>query len=151
MEQPNSRIAIDMKPDYECISLLGTGGYCSVYKAKKRDSDQSYALKIPSEDTSHREFSKLSKNEKKIMRKLRHSNVLRMIEFNQKALIKEGSNTLSTLPTLVYEIASNGELYSYIKLGGGFPEDIALYYFKELLNGVKYIHKQGFTHRDLKL
>lgn len=30
------------------------------------------------------------------------------------------------------------------------PEDVAKFYFKEIMEGISYIHSQGICHRDLK-
>jgi len=48
------------------------------------------------------------------------------------------------------EYISGGELYDYINFGGAFEEDVALFLFKQLLEGLNHIHKRGIVHLDLK-
>jgi serine/threonine protein kinase len=45
---------------------------------------------------------------------------------------------------------SGGELFDYVANSGPFSEPICRYYFKQMLQGLHYIHSKGFSHRDLK-
>ena len=36
-------------------------------------------------------------------------------------------------------------------MGGAFSEELARYYFKNILDGMEHIHKKGVVHRDLKI
>lgn len=55
---------------------------------------------------------------------------------------------------LVLELVENDELYTYLetssKIGKKLPLEIARYYFKQILEAVKYIHQNSIAHRDLK-
>jgi len=51
---------------------------------------------------------------------------------------------------LVLEVAEGGELFDYIVERGNFTEEEACRIFKQLLEGVIYIHKCDVVHRDLK-
>lgn len=48
------------------------------------------------------------------------------------------------------ELATGGEIYDIVAMSGRFTEDEARYFFKQILDGLDYIHKEGFAHRDLK-
>jgi len=48
------------------------------------------------------------------------------------------------------ELASNGEIFEYLAKTEKFPENIARYYFKQLISALLYINQKGFVHRDLK-
>jgi len=48
------------------------------------------------------------------------------------------------------ELVTGGELFDWVSNSGEFSEDVARYYFKELLTGLNYMHTAGVAHRDLK-
>ena len=50
------------------------------------------------------------------------------------------------------ELAKGGKIIECVSdKQGGLPEPVARYYFKQLMDGLNYVHKKGITHRDLKL
>lgn len=50
---------------------------------------------------------------------------------------------------IYYEHISNGTLFDYI-LNTGMHEDVAKYFFKQLITGLEYCSSRGICHRDLK-
>lgn len=48
------------------------------------------------------------------------------------------------------ELVGGGELFDFVALGGRLSEATARYYFKQLLEGLAFMHSQGYAHRDLK-
>ena len=47
---------------------------------------------------------------------------------------------------------NNGELFDYIQASNKkFPEKLAKYYFKQLINVLQHMHSNFYIHRDLKL
>ena len=61
-----------------------------------------------------------------------------------------GSRTDGDKQYLFLEYASGGELFDKIEPDIGMPQMLAQKYFRQLLDGVEYLHAKGVTHRDLK-
>lgn len=49
------------------------------------------------------------------------------------------------------EIAEYGELYTIIDTTSNFPEEMARYFFRQLINAIEYLHKRNISHRDIKV
>ena len=47
--------------------------------------------------------------------------------------------------------ASGGHLFQYVKDSGCFSEDMARFFFRQLITAVEAMHNSGLYHRDLKL
>lgn len=57
-------------------------------------------------------------------------------------------------PTTMYiilELMEGGELFDKIKSKGKLSESLAKLIFYQVVLAVHYLHKQGITHRDLKV
>lgn len=52
---------------------------------------------------------------------------------------------------IIYELAEKGELFRYVSSCGALNEDIARYYFRQLLGALRYMHASNYSHRNLKL
>lgn len=52
---------------------------------------------------------------------------------------------------MVMDLCEGGELFDRVARGGGLGEDLARYYFKQIVAGLAYCHEQQVWHRDLKL
>jgi len=50
----------------------------------------------------------------------------------------------------VLELVGGGELFDLVALGGRLEEKYARFYFKQLMDGLNYLHESGYAHRDLK-
>ncbi len=48
------------------------------------------------------------------------------------------------------ELAEGGDLFDKIEADEGVGEDIAHFYFSQLINAVGYMHSKGVAHRDIK-
>jgi len=51
---------------------------------------------------------------------------------------------------IVTELCQDGDLFRSLQKKKKFPEAEAKAYLKDIMNGAKYLHKNGIIHRDLK-
>lgn len=76
--------------------------------------------------------------------------MIRLIEVRiDGTLIKSDGRKLNAV-YYVMKLAELGELYNVIDLTPAFSENLARYYFRQLLAGIEYIHSQKKAHRDIK-
>jgi len=52
---------------------------------------------------------------------------------------------------VVLEFCKNGDFFNAVQNKEKFPESVCKKYFKQLLEGVFYMHSKGYAHRDLSL
>jgi serine/threonine protein kinase len=84
------------------------------------------------------------------MKHFEHPNIVKLHGFSDKAVaIKEDGSELS-VNYIAMEYAENGEIFDFIAESGKFTEPEARYYFHQLIEGLEYIHGEGYSHRDIK-
>ena len=125
---------------YQILGKLGTGGMATVYRAKRRADGLVAALKIPQERYANEpRFLRRLHREAEVLKKLRHPNIVKVYEHGQ------AGNTHFIALELV-DGPSLDELIAERRLN---PE-LALKVLLPVAEALKYMHDQGFLHRDLK-
>jgi len=139
--------------DWVLGDTLGMGGYSKVKLGIHRKTGQKAALKIMLAD----ETGKISDSKKKqlirelnVMKKVRHENVIQLIEFDENAEYPESDGRKTKCIVTVLEFASGGELFDFLMFTGCFDEAASRSYFHQMINGLEAMHKLGIAHRDLK-
>lgn len=124
---------------YKVLHKLGEGAFASVTKAVDNETGEIVAIKtMKSKFYSWKECVKLP--EVQSLRTLAHPNVIKL-----KAVIRE-KNTLH----LVFEYM-NGNLYEIMKdTPSQFSESRIRNVAYQILQGLAYVHKYGYFHRDMK-
>ena len=88
--------------------------------------------------------------EVKIHSSLKHKNVLEVMgsEVDQEGIKTDWE--IGPAFYIVLEYASGGDLFDKIAPDYGLPEELAHYFFYQLIGGMRYVHSQGIANRDLK-
>ncbi|XP_022661481.1 calcium/calmodulin-dependent protein kinase type 1-like isoform X1 [Varroa jacobsoni] len=125
---------------YEFKDLLGTGAFSQVVLAESRErAGEMLAVKCIDKKALRGKEDSLE-NEVKVLRKLKHPNIVQLLE------TYEDKNKVY----LVMELVTGGELFDRIVEKGSYTEQDASHLIKQILEAVDYMHSQGVVHRDLK-
>lgn len=125
---------------YMLKELLGTGAFSEVRLAESKDRPgQMYAVKIIDKKALKGKEDSLE-NEIKVLRRLKHPNIVQLLEtFEDKQKVY-----------LIMELVTGGELFDRIVEKGSYTEKDASDLIRQVLEAVNYMHEQGVVHRDLK-
>uniref|UniRef100_A0A182VTI3 Protein kinase domain-containing protein n=1 Tax=Anopheles minimus TaxID=112268 RepID=A0A182VTI3_9DIPT len=130
------------KSGYIVEEIIGQGAYALVKKAYWSKVDTTVAIKIISKATAAASFlQKCVPRELEVTRKLKHKNIIlfhEIIETNMRIYI-------------IMQYAEKGSLLHLIRRSRKLSEPRVRRYYRELLEGIRYIHSCGYAHRDIKL
>ncbi|XP_066997431.1 calcium/calmodulin-dependent protein kinase type 1 isoform X3 [Anabrus simplex] len=125
---------------YILKELLGTGAFSEVRLAESKEKPgQMFAVKIIDKKALKGKEDSLE-NEIKVLRRLKHPNIVQLLEtFEDKHKVY-----------LIMELVTGGELFDRIVEKGSYTEKDASDLIRQVLEAVDYMHEQGVVHRDLK-
>ena len=126
--------------DYTFIKDIGEGNFGKVKLSVLNATQVQYAIKILDKEKLKTQTKSSSFNEIEIISKLKHQNII-----NVEKILEDDNNYY-----IIMEYCEKGELFEYIVNKEKLDEEESSIFFYQLINGVEYIHKQGFVHRDLK-
>ena len=137
---------------YYLSEILGSGSSSTVYKAKDSSGNEEYAIKVMKGNyICDKDFFDREVIMSKVITHLESPFFVKYktSSFSGKLVQKEGE---SYKPYIVFELASKGSTIDYIMYNNlGLNEKLSKYFFAKILQIVKYLHKKGICHRDLKL
>lgn len=128
--------------DYEMGKLLGAGGMGAVYLARHKRTREQAAVKVMLakvrvSDDARRQFLR----EIETTRSLRHPHIVRFL----------GHGAEGSLFYFLLEYCAGGSVADLMKRRGGrLTLEEARPIMLQALQGLAYLHEQGFVHRDLK-
>ena len=121
-------------------TVLGEGASAIVRKGIKRDSGESFAIKIIDKSSLGETELESLYNELKIMSIIDHPNIVRVYEYYE----------CHGVVFIVMELMNGGELFDKIVEYEHYTEKQAAEAFRPIVDAVRYCHKLGIVHRDLK-
>jgi eukaryotic-like serine/threonine-protein kinase len=126
---------------YRIVSLLGSGGMGSVYRAEHVHMQKSVAVKILHRHmTTNREVVARFEQEAVAAGRIEHPNVTAALDFGK---LDDGSFYLAL------EYVEGKNLGDVLDLGAMAPER-ALWIARQIADGLAAAHAAGIVHRDLK-
>ncbi|CAN7064758.1 unnamed protein product, partial [Brassica oleracea var. botrytis] len=127
---------------FEKLEKIGQGTYSSVFRAVETETGRIVALKKVRFDNFEPESVKFMAREILILRKLNHSNVIKL-----EGLI---TSKLSCTIQLVFEYMEHDLTGLLASPDIKFTTPQIKCYMKQLLSGLDHCHSRGVMHRDIK-
>ena len=137
-----------IKNRYLIVKDLWPGTSCDIKLAEDTQEKKLVTLKIFNKGHVQEVL-----NNCKMMKKLEHPNVLKVLEFG-KIQISQAFNGNSERVDQFYAIedhAANSNLLEKVQTSEGVSEMVGRFLFKQMLEGVQSCHFKGICHRSLSL
>lgn len=127
--------------DFDIIKTIGTGTFGRVCLVQDQDTSHYYALKVLAiADILRLKQTEHVKNEKNILKSVKHPFIVSMYwTYHDDAFL-----------FMLFEFATGGELFSYLRNAGHFSNTTANFYAAEITSALEYLHNENIVYRDLK-
>jgi serine/threonine protein kinase len=140
----NNRAMSKKVKDYNLYEQIGKGAFGEVYLAQKDgEPDQLYAVKV----VNNKKIKELSSGiinldrEIGILQDINHEHIIKL----HLVIYTENNNYL----VMEYCESNFSKVLQNVK-DKGFNETEALYYLKQIINAMKYLHTKNIMHQDIK-
>eukprot|EP00158_Paraphelidium_tribonemae_P004693 Partr_v1_DN26915_c0_g1_i3_m7085 putative doublecortin-like kinase len=123
--------------EFNIGDIINNGHNAVIHKAVEIKSGQMFALKIISKQSKLKE--RRARNEIDVLAHLSHRSIIKMIsafESDQEVFIQ-------------LEYLDGGDLLSNIASRGNFTQESARSLIFDLIDGISYLHRHNFIHRNL--
>lgn len=126
---------------YDILGVIGEGAYGVVLKCKSNDNQQILAIKKFKETEDDQIVKKTTMREVKILKMVRHPNLVELKEaFRKKGIVY-----------LVFQYVQSNLLEVLEKSPDGLDPELIRSLIYQLLKGLAYLHSLNIMHRDIKL
>ncbi|GBM75040.1 Serine/threonine-protein kinase PLK4 [Araneus ventricosus] len=120
--------------EFQIVECIGRGGFATVFKAIH--GEESVAIKkISKEDAKWSKHEPFVKQEIDIHKKLDHPNIVKLHD------VVMGNDAIY----LILEFCEEGSLDDYLKNQAYCKEEDVYYIFKQIVDGVQYLHSDSIA------
>lgn len=131
-----TEIAARFVGDWQVESLLGSGSFAVVWKAKHIDTGQYAAIKEINLSRLNSKLRQSLESEISILRKISHKNIVQLFQ------VLEIDGRLF----LIMEYCDGGDLAQLLKSSGKLSEDTARKYMHDLASGLREMWSNHLVH-----
>jgi len=121
-------------------AVIGTGACSKVVRCRLKNSDKIYALKIVDMSRISQADGENLRNEIALHKELVHPHIVRYYDS-----IGEGDFIYFLL-----EYCAKNTLYFFVHVRQGLPDILALRFFYQVAQAIKFMHDRNIIHRDIK-
>eukprot|EP00126_Sphaerothecum_destruens_P015274 Sdes_comp9214_c0_seq1m698 len=144
---------------FSILEQIGEGTYGQVYKAKNKFTGEVVALKKIRMENDKEGFPITAIREMKILRNLKHSNIVELKEIVTDINAEQGNQLSNSNPNATCEKGSIYMVFEYLDhdLAGlmdsgvfSFTESHIKWIMFQLIRALMFAHSQNILHRDIK-
>jgi translation initiation factor 2-alpha kinase 4 len=89
-------------------------------------------------------------NELKVLKTIRHQNILKVIDFKvHKTIDENGESETDWTVSILSEFAEKGSLQEFLEIVGSLGVEKVRSWTIELLEGLQFLHEKGIVHEDI--
>ncbi len=124
------------------LNVIGKGGYGSVHKGIQKSTNKKVAIKSVKKVDMTEEDMDFHRKEIDVLKMCQHLNIITLLDIFESA----------EYFFIVLECMEGGDLFDYLQRRDHYvPEAQAKAIFKQVAEGIAYLHSLGIVHRDLKI
>ncbi len=141
MSRPDPLIDTLFDGRYRILRKLGAGGMASVYLAEDEDLGRQVAIKILDERFAQDDtFLERFRREAESAASLSHPNIVSIYDRGE----------VENHPYIAMELIEGRSLKDVIRTVGPLPVAKAVAYTQQILSALRFAHRNGIIHRDIK-